>query len=64
MLLRWRPEFVSAFFRLQAPANSGDTVLYEQIAANWLHHHIYAMDVQVRLPPWTCVCPDIPHSWR
>jgi hypothetical protein len=37
------------FFALQHPANSGDTVLYEQIAANWLHHHIYAMDVQGQL---------------
>src|ERR1700740_1126395 len=33
------------FFILQYPANSGDTVLYEQIAANWLQHHIYAMNV-------------------
>jgi len=37
------------FFALKHPANSGDTVLYEQIAANWLHHHIYAMDVQGQL---------------
>jgi hypothetical protein len=34
------------FFVLTYPANSGDTVLYEQIAANWLQHHAYAMDVQ------------------
>jgi hypothetical protein len=33
------------FFVLKYPANSGDTVLYEQIAANWLQHHIYAMNV-------------------
>ncbi len=33
------------YFVLQYPANSGDTVLYEQIAANWLKHHVYAMDV-------------------
>src|SRR5260370_13792489 len=37
------------FFALKHPANSGDTDLYEQIAANWLHHHIYAMDVQGQL---------------
>jgi hypothetical protein len=33
------------FFVLKYPANSGDTVLYEQIAANWLQHHVYAMNV-------------------
>jgi hypothetical protein len=33
------------FFVLKYPANSGDTVLYEQIAANWLQHHAYAMNV-------------------
>ena len=33
------------FFVLKYPASAGDTVLYEQIAANWLQHHIYAMDV-------------------
>ena len=33
-------------FVLEFPADSGDTVLYEQIAANWLKHHVYAMDVQ------------------
>lgn len=33
------------FFVLKFPADSGDTVLYEQIATNWLKHHAYAMDV-------------------
>ena len=33
------------FFVLKHPANSGDTVIYEQIAANWLKHHVYAMNV-------------------
>jgi hypothetical protein len=33
------------FFVLKYPGNSGDTVLYEQIAANWLQHHVYAMNV-------------------
>jgi 4-amino-4-deoxy-L-arabinose transferase-like glycosyltransferase len=33
------------FFVLKFPANSGDTVLYEQMATNWLKHHVYAMDV-------------------
>ena len=33
------------FFVFKYPANSGDTVLYEQIASNWLHQHVYAMNV-------------------
>jgi hypothetical protein len=33
------------FFVLRYPANSGDAVLYEQMATNWLKHHVYAMDV-------------------
>src|SRR5437867_11611047 len=45
------------FFVLNYPADSGDTVLYEQIATNWVKHHVYAMDdggavtpVDLRLP--------------
>jgi hypothetical protein len=33
------------FFVLKFPAGSGDTAIYEQIAENWLKHHIYAMTV-------------------
>jgi hypothetical protein len=33
------------FFVLKYPASSGDTILYEQIATNWLRHHVYAMNV-------------------
>jgi len=33
------------FFVLRHPATAGDTVIYEQIALNWLKHHVYAMDV-------------------
>lgn len=33
------------FFVLKHPASSGDTILYEQIATNWLKHHVYAMNV-------------------
>lgn len=39
------------FFVLKFPADSGDTVLYEQIAANGLKHHVYAMDVQGVITP-------------
>ena len=33
------------FFVLRHPADSGDTVLYEQMATNWLKHGVYAMEV-------------------
>jgi hypothetical protein len=33
------------FFVLRHPADSGDTVLYEQMATNWLKHGTYAMEV-------------------
>lgn len=33
------------FFVLKYPAGSGDTVLYEQLAVNWLQHHIYALNI-------------------
>jgi len=36
---------------LKFPANSGDTVLYEQIATNWLKHHVYGMDVGGAITP-------------
>src|SRR3979490_2201860 len=39
------------FFVLKSPANSGDTVLYEQIATNWLNHHVYGMDVGGAITP-------------
>lgn len=48
------------FFVLKFPADSGDTVLYEQIAANWLKHHIYAMDVQGVITPVDLRMPGYP----
>src|SRR5258708_21056352 len=39
------------YFGLRFPANSGDTVLYEEIATNWLKHHIYAMTVGGQITP-------------
>jgi hypothetical protein len=33
------------FFVLKFPAGSGDTVIYDQLASNWLAHGKYAMDV-------------------
>jgi len=48
------------FFAWKYPANSGDTVLYEQIAANWLQHHVYAMDVHGQVTPVDMRMPGYP----
>lgn len=47
-------------FVLKYPANSGDTVLYEQIATNWLKHHVYAMDVGGAVTPVDLRMPGYP----
>jgi hydrogenase-4 membrane subunit HyfE len=47
-------------FVLEFPATSGDTVLYEQIATNWLKHHVYAMDVYGRITPVDMRTPGYP----
>ncbi len=48
------------FFVLKYPANSGDTVLYEQIAANWLQHHVYAMNIYELVTPVDMRMPGYP----
>ena len=48
------------YFALKFPANSGDTVLYEQIATNWLKHHIYAMTVGGQITPVDLRMPGYP----
>ncbi|HXM99383.1 MAG TPA: hypothetical protein VN982_12990 [Candidatus Dormibacteraeota bacterium] len=48
------------FFVLKHPANSGDTVIYEQIAANWLKHHVYAMNVSGQPVPADLRMPGYP----
>jgi hypothetical protein len=48
------------YFVLKFPANSGDTVLYEQIATNWLKHHLYAMDVGGAVTPVDLRMPGYP----
>ena len=48
------------FFVLKYPANSGDTILYEQIATNWLKHHVYAMDVGGAVTPVDLRMPGYP----
>jgi hypothetical protein len=47
-------------FVLKFPAESGDTVLYEEIAANWLKHHVYSMAVHSVLTPVDLRMPGYP----
>jgi hypothetical protein len=48
------------FFVLKFPSTSGDTVLYEQIATNWLKHGAYAMDVGGGVKPVDIRMPGYP----
>ena len=48
------------YFVLKFPANSGDTVLYEQIATNWLKYHVYAMTVGGLITPVDLRMPGYP----
>ncbi|HKV26202.1 MAG TPA: hypothetical protein VJN93_16520 [Candidatus Acidoferrum sp.] len=49
------------FFVQKYPTNStSDTVLYEQMATNWLHHHVYAMNVDGGIPPVDLRMPGYP----
>jgi hypothetical protein len=47
-------------FILRFPADSGDTVLYEQIATNWLKNHVYAMNVHDQVTPVDLRMPGYP----
>src|SRR5216684_3083747 len=47
-------------FVLKFPGNSGDTVLYEEIATNWLKHHIYGMTVGGQITPVDLRMPGYP----
>jgi 4-amino-4-deoxy-L-arabinose transferase-like glycosyltransferase len=47
-------------FVLKFPASSGDTILYEQIAANWLKHHVYGMNVNGAIMPVDLRMPGYP----
>ena len=47
-------------FVLRFPASSGDTVLYEQMATNWLKHGVYAMDVNGAMQPVDLRMPGYP----
>jgi len=48
------------FFVLKIPANASDTILYEQMATNWLRHHVYAMDVGGQITPVDLRMPGYP----
>lgn len=49
------------WFVLKHPANnSGDTPLYEELASNWLQHHIYAIKVGDSLAPVDLRMPGYP----
>lgn len=48
------------FFVLKFPADSGDTVLYEDIAANWLKHHVFAMNLHGAITPVDLRMPGYP----
>jgi len=45
---------------LKLPAGAGDTVIYEQLATNWLKHGKYAMDVAGALVPVDLRVPGYP----
>jgi hypothetical protein len=47
-------------FILKFPATSGDTILYEQMATNWLQHHAYAMNVNGSITPVDLRMPGYP----
>ncbi|MGB8473290.1 MAG: hypothetical protein WCE61_04285 [Candidatus Acidiferrum sp.] len=48
------------FFVLNFPANSGDTPIYEQLATNWLQHHIYGLNVNGGILPVDLRIPGYP----
>ncbi len=47
-------------FVLKFPAGSGDTVIYEQLATNWLKHGKYAMDIAGQPVPVDLRMPGYP----
>jgi hypothetical protein len=48
------------FFVLKYPAGSGDTVIYEQLATNWLKHAQFAMDIAGHPVPVDIRMPGYP----
>ena len=48
------------FFAFKFPFAPTDTALYEQLAANWLQHHVYAITVDAALVPVDLRMPGYP----
>jgi 4-amino-4-deoxy-L-arabinose transferase-like glycosyltransferase len=48
------------FFVFKFPFAPGDTALYEQLAINWLQHHVYAINVDGALAPVDLRMPGYP----
>ncbi len=48
------------FFVLTFPGTSGDTAMYEEIATNWLKHHVYAINVHGTITPVDIRMPGYP----
>jgi hypothetical protein len=48
------------FFAFKFPFAPGDTALYEQLATNWLQHHVYAISVDGALAPVDLRMPGYP----
>ena len=48
------------FFVLRYPMVSADTLLYEQMAGNWLGHHVYGMTVEGGIVPADLRMPGYP----
>ena len=48
------------FFVLRYPAVAGDTPIYEELAWNWLHHHVYGLVLDGQLTPVDVRLPGYP----
>jgi hypothetical protein len=48
------------FFLFRLPSSAGDTPLYEALASNWLHHHVYGIAVDGVLRPVDIRMPGYP----
>ena len=48
------------FFVFRLPSSAGDTGLYENLASNWLNHHIYGINIDGVLTPLDIRMPGYP----
>src|SRR5258707_11415423 len=47
-------------FLFRLPSAAGDTSLYENLASNWLHHHVYGILVDGVITPLDIRMPGYP----